>query len=141
MTWIKCSDRLPKENGDKVLVSDGKEIGVAYKDGSYLVGCDVDIEIAYWMPLPTPPSPVPEWISVKDRLPDNCQSVFFKTDCEDCPINGGTFFRGKFVIPCLCQCDSHYKNGKDFTYIGVADQSDLDDYNKRITHWMPRMEL
>lgn len=60
--WIKCSDRMPEYFRD-VLVTDGKGVEVKWLDeadcwDSFMEN-NSDIHsgnVAYWMPLPPPPS-------------------------------------------------------------------------------------
>lgn len=63
MEWIKCSERMPGETGDIIVVSDGIVMsGISYsrKKGFYLQALEYDSEepvddVTHWMPLPEPP--------------------------------------------------------------------------------------
>lgn len=77
-----------------------------------------------------------EWISIKDRLPKDCEDVYVKTDCDDCPIVSGIFFENKFIIPVLSQCDHHYESDQKFHFIKAAGVNEIESYLDRITHWM-----
>jgi hypothetical protein len=69
-----------------------------------------------------------EWISVKNRLPDNVQDVFVKLDCPECVIQKAFFWRGKFASTGLVLCDKHF------------DIASLDLFNDLVTHWIPYTE-
>ncbi|MCQ9484375.1 DUF551 domain-containing protein [Enterobacter cloacae] len=64
MEWIKCSERMPDETGDIIVVSDGIVMsGISYsrKKGFYLQALEYDADepvddVTHWMPLPAPPS-------------------------------------------------------------------------------------
>ncbi len=64
MEWIKCSERMPDETGDIIVVSDGIVMsGISYsrKKGFYLQALEYDADepvddVTHWMPLPKPPS-------------------------------------------------------------------------------------
>ncbi|EMY8485246.1 ead/Ea22-like family protein [Escherichia coli] len=61
--WISCSDRMPKETGDIIVVSDGIVMsGISYsrRDGFYIAALEYDDDepiggVTHWMPLPEPP--------------------------------------------------------------------------------------
>nr|WP_280085256.1 dATP/dGTP pyrophosphohydrolase domain-containing protein [Escherichia coli] len=61
--WISCSERMPKETGDIIVVSDGIVMsGISYsrRDGFYIAALEYDDDepiggITHWMPLPEPP--------------------------------------------------------------------------------------
>nr|WP_306234713.1 dATP/dGTP pyrophosphohydrolase domain-containing protein [Escherichia coli] len=61
--WISCSERMPKETGDIIVVSDGIVMsGISYsrRDGFYIATLEYDDDepiggITHWMPLPEPP--------------------------------------------------------------------------------------
>lgn len=64
MEWVKCSERMPEETGDIIVVSDGIAMsGISYsrKKGFYLQALKYDADepvddVTHWMPLPEPPS-------------------------------------------------------------------------------------
>jgi len=63
--WISCSERMPKETGDIIVVSDGIVMsGISYsrRDGFYIAALEYDDEpiggVTHWMPLPEPPQEV-----------------------------------------------------------------------------------
>ncbi|EIR3882903.1 DUF550 domain-containing protein [Escherichia coli] len=61
--WISCSDRMPEETGDIIVVSDGIVMsGISYsrRDGFYIAALEYDDDepiggVTHWMPLPEPP--------------------------------------------------------------------------------------
>ncbi len=61
--WISCSERMPKETGDIIVVSDGIVMsGISYsrRDGFYIAALEYDDDepiggVTHWMPLPEPP--------------------------------------------------------------------------------------
>nr|WP_283571282.1 dATP/dGTP pyrophosphohydrolase domain-containing protein [Escherichia coli] len=61
--WISCSERMPKETGDIIVVSDGIVMsGISYsrRDGFYIAALKYDDDepiggVTHWMPLPEPP--------------------------------------------------------------------------------------
>ncbi|EMB8993304.1 dATP/dGTP pyrophosphohydrolase domain-containing protein, partial [Escherichia coli] len=61
--WISCSERMPKETGDIIVVSDGIVMsGISYsrRDGFYITALEYDDDepiggVTHWMPLPEPP--------------------------------------------------------------------------------------
>lgn len=60
--WINCSERMPEETGDIIVVSDGIVMsGISYsrRDGFYMAALEYDDEpidgVTHWMPLPEPP--------------------------------------------------------------------------------------
>ncbi|EQX91970.1 hypothetical protein G940_04830 [Escherichia coli UMEA 3203-1] len=64
--WISCSDRMPEETGDIIVVSDGIVMsGISYsrRDGFYIAALEYDDDepiggVTHWMPLPEPPQEV-----------------------------------------------------------------------------------
>ncbi len=63
--WISCSERMPEETGDIIVVSDGIVMsGISYsrRDGFYMAALEYDDEpidgVTHWMPLPEPPQEV-----------------------------------------------------------------------------------
>lgn len=64
--WISCSERMPKETGDIIVVSDGIVMsGISYsrRDGFYMAALEYDDDepidgVTHWMPLPEPPQEV-----------------------------------------------------------------------------------
>ncbi|EOA1042989.1 dATP/dGTP pyrophosphohydrolase domain-containing protein [Escherichia coli] len=60
--WISCSERMPKETGDIIVVSDGIVMsGISYsrRDGFYIAALEYDDDepiggVTHWMPLPEP---------------------------------------------------------------------------------------
>ncbi|HBB8662389.1 TPA: DUF550 domain-containing protein [Escherichia coli] len=65
-SWISCSERMPKETGDIIVVSDGIVMsGISYsrRDGFYIAALEYDDDepiggVTHWMPLPEPPQEV-----------------------------------------------------------------------------------
>lgn len=63
MEWFKCSELMPEESGDIIVVSDGLVMsGISYsrKKGFYLQALEYDADepvddVTHWMPLPEPP--------------------------------------------------------------------------------------
>ncbi|HBP3987659.1 TPA: DUF550 domain-containing protein [Escherichia coli] len=61
--WISCSERMPKETGDIIVVSDGIVMsGISYsrRDGFYIAALEYDDDepiggVTHWMPPPEPP--------------------------------------------------------------------------------------
>ncbi len=61
--WVACSERMPEETGDIIVVSDGIVMsGVSYsrKKGFYLQALEYDADepvddVTHWIPLPAPP--------------------------------------------------------------------------------------
>lgn len=61
--WISCSERMPEETGDIIIVSDGIVMsGISYsrRDGFYIAALEYDDDepiggVTHWMPLPEPP--------------------------------------------------------------------------------------
>lgn len=61
--WISCSEQMPKETGDIIVVSDGIVMsGISYsrRDGFYIAALEYDDDepiggVTHWMPLPEPP--------------------------------------------------------------------------------------
>ncbi|WP_113404218.1 DUF551 domain-containing protein [Escherichia coli] len=61
--WISCSERIPEETGDIIVVSDGIVMsGISYsrRDGFYIAALEYDDDepidgVTHWMPLPEPP--------------------------------------------------------------------------------------
>lgn len=95
--------------------------------------------VRFWAHLPKVPVTEEDFlkgfVSVKDRLPDHMDTVFVKTDCDDCPIGRAMLFRGKWVPPAICQCDKHYETDEKFQLIGTLDWEQTQAYADRITHW------
>ncbi|WP_406682524.1 DUF551 domain-containing protein [Escherichia coli] len=64
--WISCSERMPEETGDIIVVSDGIVMsGISYsrRDGFYIAALEYDDDepiggVTHWMPLPVPPQEV-----------------------------------------------------------------------------------
>lgn len=64
--WISCSDRMPEETGDIIVVSDGIVMsGISYsrRDGFYIAALEYDDDepidgVTHWMHLPEPPQEV-----------------------------------------------------------------------------------
>lgn len=64
--WISCSERMPEETGDIIVVSDGiVTSGISYsrRDGFYIAALEYDDDepidgVTHWMPLPEPPQEV-----------------------------------------------------------------------------------
>ncbi|HFU3149251.1 TPA: dATP/dGTP pyrophosphohydrolase domain-containing protein [Escherichia coli] len=64
--WISCSERMPKETGDIIVVSDGIVMsGISYsrRDGFYIAALEYDDDepiggVTHWMRLPEPPQEV-----------------------------------------------------------------------------------
>ncbi|EHE4201152.1 TPA: DUF551 domain-containing protein [Escherichia coli] len=64
--WISCSERMPEETGDIIVVSDGIVMsGISYsrRDGFYIAALEYDDDepidgVTHWMPLPEPPKEV-----------------------------------------------------------------------------------
>ena len=64
--WISCSERMPKETGDIIVVSDGIVMsGISYsrRDGFYIAALEYDDDepiggVTHWMLLPEPPQEV-----------------------------------------------------------------------------------
>lgn len=65
-SWISCSERMPEETGDIIVVSDGIVMsGISYsrRDGFYMAALEYDDDepidgVTHWMPLPEPPQEV-----------------------------------------------------------------------------------
>ncbi|MDV5520225.1 DUF551 domain-containing protein [Enterobacter hormaechei] len=61
--WVVCSERMPEETGDIIVVSDGIVMsGISYsrKKGFYLQALEYDADetvddVTHWMPLPAAP--------------------------------------------------------------------------------------
>jgi hypothetical protein len=61
--WVACSERMPEEAGDIIVVSDGIVMsGISYsrKKGFYLQALEYDADepvddVTHWMPLPAAP--------------------------------------------------------------------------------------
>ncbi|HAI6648564.1 TPA: DUF551 domain-containing protein [Escherichia coli] len=61
--WISCSERMPEETGDIIVVSDGIVMsGISYsrRDGFYIAALEYDDDepiggVTHWMPLPEAP--------------------------------------------------------------------------------------
>lgn len=61
--WVACSERMPEETGDIIVVSDGIVMsGISYsrKKGFYLQALEYDADesvddVTHWMPLPAAP--------------------------------------------------------------------------------------
>ncbi|EDT6613038.1 DUF551 domain-containing protein [Salmonella enterica subsp. enterica] len=64
--WISCSERMPEETGDIIIVSDGIVMsGISYsrRDGFYIAALEYDDDepidgVTHWMQLPEPPQEV-----------------------------------------------------------------------------------
>ncbi|HCU5287363.1 TPA: DUF551 domain-containing protein [Escherichia coli] len=64
--WISCSERMPEETDDIIVVSDGIVMsGISYsrRDGFYIAALEYDDDepidgVTHWMPLPEPPQEV-----------------------------------------------------------------------------------
>ncbi|HFG5642685.1 TPA: DUF551 domain-containing protein [Salmonella enterica subsp. enterica serovar Korkeasaari] len=65
-SWISCSERMPEETGDIIVVSDGIVMsGISYsrRDGFYIAALEYDDDepidgVTHWMHLPEPPQEV-----------------------------------------------------------------------------------
>ncbi|HCP8650847.1 TPA: DUF551 domain-containing protein [Escherichia coli] len=65
-SWISCSERMPEETGDIIVVSDGIVMsGISYsrRDGFYIAALEYDDDepidgVTHWMPLPEAPQEV-----------------------------------------------------------------------------------
>lgn len=65
-SWISCSERMPEETGDIIIVSDGIVMsGISYsrRDGFYIAALEYDDDepidgVTHWMQLPEPPQEV-----------------------------------------------------------------------------------
>ncbi|HAL1609034.1 TPA: DUF550 domain-containing protein [Escherichia coli] len=61
--WISCSEQMPEETGDIIVVLDGIVMsGISYsrRDGFYIAALEYDDDepiggVTHWMPLPEPP--------------------------------------------------------------------------------------
>lgn len=61
--WISCSEQMPEETGDIIVVSDGIVMsGISYsrRDGFYIAALEYDDDepiggVTHWMPLPEAP--------------------------------------------------------------------------------------
>ncbi|HAJ4242739.1 TPA: DUF551 domain-containing protein [Escherichia coli] len=64
MNWVKCSERMPEETDDIIVVSDDIVMsGISYsrRKGFYISALEYDEDapiddVTHWMPLPEPPS-------------------------------------------------------------------------------------
>ncbi|HCT7080086.1 TPA: DUF551 domain-containing protein [Escherichia coli] len=64
--WISCSERMPEETGDIIVVSDGivmSRISYSRRDGFYIAALEYDDDepidgVTHWMHLPEPPQEV-----------------------------------------------------------------------------------
>lgn len=62
-SWISCSEQMPEETGDIIVVLDGIVMsGISYsrRDGFYIAALEYDDDepiggVTHWMPLPEPP--------------------------------------------------------------------------------------
>ena len=58
--WIPCSERLPKDSGDVIIVTKSSIVGVGsyFEDGKNWVqwysGGGIAVDVIAWMPLPAP---------------------------------------------------------------------------------------
>lgn len=66
-----------------------------------------------------------EWISVKDRLPEDGQKVL-------------AFGGGERRYYCVAKFFKHFNDGGDFWHLGAKDRKYSPGY--KITHWMPLPE-
>lgn len=65
-SWISCSERMPEETDDIIVVSDGIVMsGISYsrRDGFYMAALEYDDDepidgVTHWMQLPEPPQEV-----------------------------------------------------------------------------------
>lgn len=59
MSWISVKDRLPDQNHDWCLVTDGIDVTIASWDMIHFVGAVVEIKkITHWMPIPNAPKEI-----------------------------------------------------------------------------------
>lgn len=77
MNWIKCSERMPKENAHKkILIFAKGDCEVAYYIYGYIFsgGYYEPEEVTYWMPLPAghPTEEVKKWVKIDNTPPLFC---------------------------------------------------------------------
>jgi putative addiction module CopG family antidote len=80
LQWVSVAERLPETTGSYLVASSRGTVAVAdwYEENRWSVGRDevfVAQEISCWMPLPTPPEPESEKVSLDDEMIQTFQAV------------------------------------------------------------------
>jgi len=107
MEWISVKDRLPDQNHDWYLVTDGIDVTIASWDTIHFVGQVLEIKkITHWMPLPEPLKDKMEKFKITEKCID-CQNPLNITSVID--LNGQVNFQCSNEI---CSQFGFIHNGK-----------------------------
>lgn len=79
-----------------------------------------------------------EWMDIKTSPPRGVSDILIKTDYEDCPIMTATVINNLIVPHSFVQCDEHYLEKPNLTWIQGCELSSVEykNYLSRFTKWL-----